>query len=433
MSGVKRFLGHVYENYMYKISIKLRLRIMIYLILVNVSGLGFYTFFQIKNIDNDLERLSNRSMDIQDDHLAVLHQNLLATQEHLAWVTFFILFIGAVYSFFILRSIISPIENLRTRVLEIVDTADLSQRIDHQANDELGAMMRSMDTMLEKFQGITREVNATTGKVMGSMGEMSVIADETDKAVSEQQDSFNQVAALVEQIAVTVADISSKVELVAGAAEQADDEARSGREVVEESIRNIENLASEVERANVVIQSLDERGKSIGTVVDLIRDVAEQTNLLALNAAIEAARAGEQGRGFAVVADEVRNLASRTQDATQEIQKTIEVLQKETTDAAHVMDEGRRKAEYGVKQVIKAGEFLEAITRDVSSIKKMLEEINDATTAQDTMTADVGNSIEGIQSLFVRTGDHARQTATASHELTKLSEQLDQQVSQFKI
>jgi len=433
MIGIKRFLGHVYENYMYKITIKLRLRIMIYLILVNVSGLGFYTYYQISNIDNELQQLGISTLSIAGSQLSSIHQNLIVTQEHLAWVTFFILLIGAIYSFFILRSIISPIESLRTRVLEIVDAADLSQRIDHRAKDELGAMMRAMDTMLEKFQGITREVNTTTGKVMDSMGEMSVIADETDKAVSEQQQSFNQVADLVEQIAITVADISSKVQLVAGAAEQADDEARSGRALVEESIRNIESLASEVERANGVIQTLDERGKSIGTVIDLIRDVAEQTNLLALNAAIEAARAGEQGRGFAVVADEVRNLASRTQDATQDIQRTIEVVQKETTEAAQVMEESRRKAEHGVKTVIKAGEFLEAITRDVSSIKQMLEDINDATTTQNAMTADVGSNVEGIQSLFMRTADHAKQTANASHELTQLSQQLDQQVSQFKI
>jgi len=433
MSGVKRFLGHVYENYMYKISIKLRLRIMIYLILVNVSGLGVYSYFQINSIDSELQGLHHDADAGMGGQISTLHQNLISTQEHLAWVTFFILLIGAVYSFFILRSIISPIEILRSRVLEIVDAADLSQRINHQAKDELGAMMRAMDTMLEKFQGITREVNTTTGKVMSSMGGMSEIADETNKAVNEQQDRFNQVAALVEQISITVADISSKVQLVAGAAEQADDEARSGRELVEESIRNIESLASEVERADGVIRTLDERGKSIGAVIDLIRDVAEQTNLLALNAAIEAARAGEQGRGFAVVADEVRNLASRTHAATQDIQKTIEVVQKDTTEAAQVMEEGRRKAEHGVKQVVKAGEFLEAITRDVSSIKQMLEDINNATLAQNAMTTDVGSNIEGIKALSIHTSEHAKQTSTASHELMQLSQQLERQVSQFKI
>ena len=432
MSGFKRLLGSIYKNVFYKISIKLRLRILIYLILINVSGLGFYTASQLSQIDESIVAI--HQTDTQDKaSVHKVHEQILDTRSHLGWVTFAILFAGFIYAFLILRSIISPMEALRTRVLEIVDSADLSQRIAHESRDELGAMMDAMDTMLVKFQDITREVNNSTGRVMGSVGEMTTIAGETSHAVTEQQQGINGISSLIEQLNQTVLDVTHKIKSVSGAADKADSEANEGREVVSDSIRSIEQLAGEVERADEMIKGLDERGKSIGAVVVLIRDVAEQTNLLALNAAIEAARAGEQGRGFAVVADEVRNLAGRTQEATAEIQRTIEQVQKETAVAAGVMETGRKQAEHGVNQVVKAGEFLSMITRDISEIKAMIADIIVANQQQSSMADEVNNNIYTIRDSSDRTAGHANQTADACGELTQLSRQLEQQVAQFKI
>ena len=91
--------------------------------------------------------------------------------------------------------------------------------------------------------------------------------------------------------------------------------------------------------ASANVDRLRESSAAIGNVVNLIAQIARQTTLLALNSTIEAARAGDAGRGFAVVATEVKALAVQTQNATEEITKKIEALQR---DAAGSVDAVQR-------------------------------------------------------------------------------------------
>src|SRR4051812_23984089 len=146
-------------------------------------------------------------------------------------------------------------------------------------------------------------------------------------------------------------------------------------------------------RANV--DRLRESSAAIGNVVNLIAQIARQTTLLALNSTIEAARAGAAGKGFAVVAVEVKALAVQTQQATEEITKKIEALQR---DAAGSVDAVHR------------------ISQAIEAIRPVFETVNGAVTEQGETTGEMSANAASASSFIASVGDSANEIDSATKQ-----------------
>lgn len=85
MKGLNHMLGAIYQNVFYKISIKLRLRILIYLVAVNVAGLGFYTAYQLEQIDGQITAIHQTGEQGQAA-LHRVHEQVLASRTHLGYL-----------------------------------------------------------------------------------------------------------------------------------------------------------------------------------------------------------------------------------------------------------------------------------------------------------------------------------------------------------
>jgi methyl-accepting chemotaxis protein len=353
-------------------------------------------------------------------------------KDLLLMATVLALAFGLLAAWAITRQIVIPL-NQTLKVAERVAAGDLTQNLISERRDELGQLQRAMQSMTLGLRELIGGISNGVTQIASAAEELSAVTEQTSAGVNSQKVETDQVATAMNEMTATVQEVARNAEEASEAAVAADQQAREGDKVVGEAIAQIERLALEVGNSTAAMSDLKRESDKIGSVLDVIKSVAQQTNLLALNAAIEAARAGEAGRGFAVVADEVRSLAQRTQKSTEEIEELIVGLQTGTQQVATIMDNSRSLTDSSVELTRRAGSSLESITRTVSAIQSMNQQIAAAAEQQTAVAEEINRSVLNVRDVSEQTSAASEETAASSVELARLGTHLQMLVGRFKV
>lgn len=338
-----------------------------------------------------------------------------------------------ILSWFIYRSIHSPLNQLQHAMSVVGDQSDLRVRAQITGNDEIAITARAFNQTISRVHQFFGELGDAVSQLAAASTQMNQISQQVSGTAVEQEQQASLIAAAVHEMSAAIQQVANSALATSEQANDADQKTQQGYQKVIQNVSSIEQLSTMVDGASRVIEQLNGESEKITQVLAVIQTIAGQTNLLALNAAIEAARAGEAGRGFAVVADEVRTLATNTQKATESIRTMIDNLQGAASEAVQAMSRSGQYASISVANAQEAGQVLEDIKSAVGTIVDMNVQISAATEEQTVVAEDINKNISEFSVSIGEMTRSATYSADTSASLAQLAARLQQQAASYRV
>ena len=340
------------------------------------------------------------------------------------------LVLGGLISYWVTSTIVKPVSQLQTAIEDIEAKGDFSQRVRIKSGDEIGAMAKSFNALLDAQQKAIAEVSAVVGQM--AEGEFSgrVHADlkgdllRMKNSVNESADGIQTTMRDLNHVMLALYNGQFDVQSSSngkGEFKQALDQASLAMSALQSMLGEIGQVMQSVSQSNLTVRV---EGNGRGELATLKENL--NTSLYALAGTMKAIHLNT--RQVASAASEFTTAIGQIADGAQNQKHAMrQVLAALTQTTSAVMDVARNTAEASVKsraaiELVKSGqskmdimiEVVNNIAANSGKINKITEVIEGI--ANKTNLLSLNAAIEAA-----RAGEHGKGFSVVAEEVGKLA------------
>lgn len=336
---------------------------------------------------------------------------------------------GTAAVLYLKNTVIKPLQQIAVAIQE----QDFSKELSVSSHDEIGEISRAYNQLTGSIRGMLSNSKQLGLKTAVEATKVAKLVKESSISAKKQGEFSDIILQTSTDVNTAVNDVSQSTQDISSSTALNLKTAGTSLQELEDVNAKIATMTEKLAGFGQTVSELNKNSEKIKNIVQLIKDISDQTNLLALNAAIEAARAGEQGRGFAVVAEEVRKLAERVKNATEDISDNINTMlqhvQATLKESGEISDDMLKTR----KVVDKTSEHFTRMVKDFETNSGQLQRIAAAIEELSQTNGEITSQVKDIHALSRSVAGNLEESTTFSIILNKATEDMLENVSQFKI
>lgn len=316
-------------------------------------------------------------------------------------------------------------------------------------NDEVGVLSTAFTGMSNNLRTVLTAVSQSSSNVATSSEELLAGAEQSTESAkqiastieeaafqADTQQQMDETIKVLQEVTMGIQQVAHAAEDVTSVSAHAQQNAEIGQSHITQTVAQMDGIDDAVQRSLKTVEKLTVQSTQIEQFVVAITTISDQTNLLALNAAIEAARAGDAGKGFAVVAEQSNASAAEIETIIRDLQAGIGHMQQVSSEV-----------QQGVTVVTKTGSAFEEILQTSAEVSEHIVSVSAVAQQMSASAEQMLATFESLQQTAHATAANTQSStrlveeqyatmndvATSAETLAKLAEQLNQEVTKFKL